>query len=45
MRHMTIQELTREGLTRLGDAVVTLARLEGLEAHANAVTLRLQESP
>jgi len=45
MRHMTIQELSREGLTRLGDTVVTLATLEGLEAHANAVTLRLQASP
>ncbi len=44
MRHMTIQELSREGLAGLGDAVVTLARLEGLEAHANAVTLRLQDS-
>lgn len=44
MRHMTIQELSREGLARLGDTVVTLARLEGLEAHANAVTLRLQDT-
>ncbi|MCG8370972.1 MAG: histidinol dehydrogenase, partial [Proteobacteria bacterium] len=41
MRHMTIQELTREGLENLGGAVVTLAGLEGLDAHAASVTRRL----
>lgn len=44
MRQMTIQELTREGLGQLGEAVMTLARLEGLEAHAQAIRVRL-ESP
>ena len=42
MRHMTIQELTREGLENLGSAVVTLAGLEGLDAHAAAVSRRLE---
>jgi len=42
LRQMTVQELTREGLEGLGDAVRTLAGLEGLDAHANAVSLRLQ---
>jgi histidinol dehydrogenase len=41
MRQMTVQELTREGLAGLGDAVVRLADLEGLDAHAAAVTRRL----
>ena len=41
---MTLQELTREGLERLGDAVVTLASLEGLDGHAAAVTKRLREA-
>ena len=41
LRHMTIQELSRDGLERLGDAVVSLAGLEGLDAHAAAVTRRL----
>ena len=45
MRHMTIQELTREGLENLGGAVVTLAGLEGLDAHAAAVSRRLETSP
>jgi len=44
MRQMTIQELTRDGLALLGDAVVTLSALEGLDAHAAAVTRRLGAS-
>jgi len=44
MRQMTVQELTREGLANLGDAVVTLSELEGLDAHAAAVTRRLGAS-
>jgi histidinol dehydrogenase len=42
MRQMTVQELSREGLASLGDAVVTLAGLEGLDAHAEAVRRRLR---
>jgi histidinol dehydrogenase len=41
LRHMTVQELSREGLAGLGDAVIKLASLEGLDAHAAAVTRRL----
>jgi len=41
LRHMTVQELTNDGLARLGGAVVKLAGLEGLDAHAAAVTRRL----
>lgn len=41
MRQMTIQELSRDGLQGLGETVTTLARLEGLDAHAAAVTIRL----
>ena len=42
LRSMTVQELTVEGLKGLGGAVVTLAGLEGLDAHAAAVTRRLK---
>ncbi len=42
LRSMTVQELTVDGLRGLGDAVVTLAGLEGLDAHAEAVTRRLR---
>lgn len=41
LRGMSVQELTPEGLNALGAPVVTLARLEGLEAHAAAVLHRL----
>lgn len=42
MRHMTIQELTRGGLEELGEAVICLAGLEGLDAHAASVSRRLR---
>lgn len=41
LRHMTIQELTQSGLAAIAPAVIELARLEGLDAHAEAVRLRL----
>lgn len=44
MRQMTIQELSRQGLEALGDAVISLAGMEGLDAHAAAVSLRLGET-
>lgn len=40
-RRMTLQELTPAGLAGLGPTVTTLAGLEGLDAHARAVTVRL----
>ena len=42
MRRMTVQELTPAGLRDLGPTAATLAGLEGLDAHAAAVTIRLQ---
>jgi histidinol dehydrogenase len=41
VRQMTVQELSRDGLRSLSTAVTELARLEGLDAHAAAVTRRL----
>lgn len=41
VKRITVQELTPNGLRALGPAAATLARLEGLDAHANAVTQRL----
>ena len=40
-RKMTLQELTREGLQGLADTIVTMAEAEGLQAHADAVKIRL----
>jgi histidinol dehydrogenase len=41
LRAMTVQELTVEGLKTIGPIAETLAALEGLDAHAWAVTERL----
>ncbi|MFS8606531.1 MAG: histidinol dehydrogenase [Gammaproteobacteria bacterium] len=41
MRSMTVQELTEDGLRRIGPIAETIAALEGLDAHARAVTARL----
>ncbi|KAG8831812.1 trifunctional histidinol dehydrogenase [Serendipita sp. 399] len=40
-KHITSQEITPEGLKQLGPVVVTLATCEGLDAHGNAVKVRL----
>jgi histidinol dehydrogenase len=41
VKRMTVQELTPDGLRVLGPTAVTLADLEGLDAHASAVSRRL----
>jgi len=38
---ISVQAVTREGLAAIGPCAVTLARAEGLEAHAQAVLLRM----
>ena len=40
-RRMTAQELSVEGLAELGPTASLLARLEGLDAHARSVAIRL----
>ncbi|HET7664292.1 MAG TPA: histidinol dehydrogenase [Rhodanobacteraceae bacterium] len=41
-KYVTVQELSAEGLRAIGPCAVTLARAEGLDAHARAVSLRLE---
>ncbi len=41
VKGVTVQELSPAGLLALGPTAVTLAEMEGLDAHANAVTRRL----
>lgn len=43
-KHLTAQSLTKEGLQALGPHVVELAQCEGLEAHAEAVRIRLRQA-
>jgi histidinol dehydrogenase len=41
VKRITLQEASAEGLRTLGPVAMTLARMEGLEAHARAVSVRL----
>ncbi len=43
-KQITVQRVTKTGLTRIGPAVVTLARAEGLNAHAESVATRLRKA-
>ena len=42
-RRFTVQKLSEQGMRNIGPAIVTLAQAESLDAHANAVRLRLAE--
>ena len=43
VKKITFQQLTREGLQNVGAAVETMALAEGLDAHARAVSIRLEK--
>ncbi|MDQ3109667.1 MAG: histidinol dehydrogenase, partial [Bacteroidota bacterium] len=43
VKKVTFQELTKEGLQNIGPAVELMAEAEGLFAHKNAVTIRLNQ--
>ncbi|HEX3645598.1 MAG TPA: histidinol dehydrogenase [Vicinamibacterales bacterium] len=42
VRVMSVQRITREGLVRLAPTILPLARVEGLEAHAESIEIRLR---
>lgn len=42
-KFITAQNVTEEGLRSIGQAVMTLAAVEGLEAHRNAVQVRMDK--
>ena len=44
VKQITVQRLTKAGLARIGPSVVTLARAEGLGAHAESVATRLRKA-
>jgi histidinol dehydrogenase len=43
IKKITFQEITREGIESLGPVIETMAQAEMLDAHKNAVTIRLKE--
>ncbi|WP_042148426.1 MULTISPECIES: histidinol dehydrogenase [unclassified Pseudoalteromonas] len=42
-RTYTVQTLTKQGLTDLSKAILPIAQAEGLDAHAKAVSIRLEQ--
>lgn len=43
VKKITFQQITKEGIKNIGKAVETMAAAEGLDAHKNAVSIRLNE--
>ena len=43
VKKITFQQLTKEGLTNIGNTVMQMAEAEGLDAHKNAVAIRLKQ--
>jgi histidinol dehydrogenase len=43
-KKITFQRITKQGLVSLGPSIETLAKAESLDAHANAVRIRLEAS-
>jgi histidinol dehydrogenase len=41
-KRITVQELSADGLRALGPTAITLSGMEGLDAHGNAVKIRLE---
>ena len=44
VRQMTVQRLTKAGLSRVGPTVIDLATAEGLSAHAASIAIRMKGS-
>jgi histidinol dehydrogenase len=43
MTRFTVQDISRAGIQQLGPYALTLAELEGLDAHANSISIRLTQ--
>jgi len=43
VRKITFQQINEEGINTIGNTIVTMAIAEGLDAHANAVKIRLKK--
>ena len=42
MKSITFQKLSKKGLKNISDSVIKMAEAEKLDAHANAVKVRLE---
>jgi histidinol dehydrogenase len=44
MKKITVQNITQEGIKNIGNTIIEMATAESLEAHANAVRVRLEDN-
>ena len=44
VKKITFQQLSKDGLQNIGDAVMQMAMAEGLDAHKNAIAIRLNKN-
>ena len=42
MKSMTFQKISQKGIQNIGKSIEIMAEAEGLQAHKNAVSLRLE---
>jgi histidinol dehydrogenase len=43
VKKVTFQQLNKQGIKNIGNAVELMAEAEGLDAHKNAVSVRLKD--
>lgn len=43
VKKVTFQQISKEGIQQIGETIITMAEAEGLDAHANAVKIRLNQ--
>jgi histidinol dehydrogenase len=43
VKKITFQQISQEGIQNIGKTIITMAEAEGLDAHANAVKIRLNQ--
>ena len=44
VKKITFQKISKEGLVKLGNTIEVMAKAEGLDAHSNAVTIRMRKN-
>jgi histidinol dehydrogenase len=44
VKKITFQQISKQGIQNIGKTIITMAEAEGLDAHANAVKIRLNQS-
>jgi len=43
VKKITFQQISKQGIQNIGKTIITMAEAEGLDAHANAVKIRLNQ--